>query len=121
MSHDGSWRAACSITIHFLWFQIEAPLVARGVTAPVVGSGALSGFFILCGMCAKQSPNPDKEHDRTRNPYVRTLRLGALPASRFMRRRFADPLAENFARERLKGDGRLPASTQCATASPRAT
>jgi hypothetical protein len=50
MSHDGSWRAACNNTIHFLWFHFETPSVARSVTDPGVGSGALldafSGFRI---------------------------------------------------------------------------
>jgi hypothetical protein len=43
MSHDGSWRASCRTTIHHLWFHFEAPSVARGVTDPSVGSGALFG------------------------------------------------------------------------------
>jgi hypothetical protein len=43
MSHDGSWRAACIIAIHFLWFRFETPSVARGVTDPGVGSGGLFG------------------------------------------------------------------------------
>ena len=43
MSHAGSWRAACSITIHFRWFHFEIYSVARGVTDPGVGSGALFG------------------------------------------------------------------------------
>jgi hypothetical protein len=50
MSHAGSWRAACGITIYFLAFHLEAHSVARGVTDPGVGSGALldafSGFVI---------------------------------------------------------------------------
>ena len=47
MSHDGSWRAACSTTIYFLWFHFEAPSVARGVSDPGVGSGALLGRFLI--------------------------------------------------------------------------
>jgi hypothetical protein len=43
MSHAGSWRAACSTTIHFRGFHFESPSVARGVTDPGVGSGALFG------------------------------------------------------------------------------
>jgi hypothetical protein len=47
MSHDGSWRAACRTTIHLLRFQSEVPSVARGVTDPGVGSGALLGILIV--------------------------------------------------------------------------
>ena len=43
MSHDGSWRASCRTTIHLRWFHFEAHSVARGVTDPSVGSGALFG------------------------------------------------------------------------------
>ena len=43
MSHDGSWRAACRITIRFRQFHFESLSVARGVTDPGVGSGALFG------------------------------------------------------------------------------
>jgi hypothetical protein len=43
MSHAGIWRAACSMTIHILWFHFEVPSIARGVTDPGVGSGALLG------------------------------------------------------------------------------
>src|SRR5688572_6306011 len=43
MSHDGSWRAACHITIYFLWLHFETLSIARGVTDPGVGSGALLG------------------------------------------------------------------------------
>jgi hypothetical protein len=47
MSHAGSWRASCGITIHFQWFHFETPSVARGVTDPGVGSGALLARFPL--------------------------------------------------------------------------
>jgi hypothetical protein len=43
MSHDGSWRAACSITVGILQFHFGHPEEARGVTDPGVGSGALLG------------------------------------------------------------------------------
>jgi hypothetical protein len=43
MSHAGRWRAACRTTIYLLWFHVEAPSIARGVTDPSVGSGALFG------------------------------------------------------------------------------
>ena len=43
MSHAGSWRAACGVTIWILWFHFETTSIARGVTAMVVGSGALLG------------------------------------------------------------------------------
>lgn len=36
MSHAGSWRAACRITIHLLKFHFEILSVARGVTDPGV-------------------------------------------------------------------------------------
>src|SRR5260221_3164229 len=49
MSHDRGWRAACGMTIWILRFHFETLSVARGVTAMVVGSGALLGsFFIIC-------------------------------------------------------------------------
>jgi hypothetical protein len=48
MSHDGSWRAACGMTIWILWFHIEKDSEARGVTDPGVGCtdwlGRLSHF-----------------------------------------------------------------------------
>ena len=47
MSHAGSWRAACSTTIRFLWFHFETHSAARGVTDPGVGSGALLGFALV--------------------------------------------------------------------------
>ena len=46
MSHDRGWRAACGMTIWSLWFHFEIHEVARGVTAMVVGSGALLGFLV---------------------------------------------------------------------------
>jgi len=49
MSHDHGWRAACRVTIWILRFHFEVHEVARGVTAMVVGSGALLGrFFFGC-------------------------------------------------------------------------
>ena len=42
MSHERSGRAA-SITIYVLKFHFEIREVARGVTDPAVGSGALLG------------------------------------------------------------------------------
>jgi hypothetical protein len=44
MSHDRGWRAACGMTIRSLRFHSEIREIARGVTAMVVGSGALLGF-----------------------------------------------------------------------------
>ncbi len=41
MSHDRGWRAACGMTMWSLGFHSEIREVARGVTAMVVGSGAL--------------------------------------------------------------------------------
>ena len=43
MSHDGSWRAACRIRFSNEWFQFGHREVARSVTDPGVGSGALFG------------------------------------------------------------------------------
>ena len=43
MSHDGSWRAACLTRKSIRVLHVEAPSVARGVTGPGVGSGALFG------------------------------------------------------------------------------
>ena len=45
MSHDRGWRAACIVTIRIPKFHCEIGEVARGVTAMVVGSGALLGIF----------------------------------------------------------------------------
>jgi hypothetical protein len=45
MSHGGSWRAACIMTIQILWFHFGIHSIARGVTDPGVGSGALLGPF----------------------------------------------------------------------------
>jgi len=47
MSHDGSWRAACLIRNWILILHFKVPSVARGVTAPGVGSGALLGLFFV--------------------------------------------------------------------------
>jgi hypothetical protein len=41
MSHDGTWRAACNVTTWILLFRFDHREVARGVTDPGVGSGAL--------------------------------------------------------------------------------
>ena len=43
MSHDGIWRAACLVTIKTTPFRFGIHKVARGVTDPGVGSGALLG------------------------------------------------------------------------------
>ena len=40
---DRGWRAACGMAIWILKFHFEIREVARGVTAMVVGSGALLG------------------------------------------------------------------------------
>jgi hypothetical protein len=47
MSHDRGWRAACLVTIWIPWFHFEMGEVARGVTAMVVGSGALLGVCLV--------------------------------------------------------------------------
>ena len=47
MSHDHGRRAAGGITILNLWFHFDNASIARGVTAMVVGSGALLGFFFI--------------------------------------------------------------------------
>ena len=48
MSHDRGWRAACIVTLLILKFHSRIHEVARGVTAMVVGSGALlaAWFFV---------------------------------------------------------------------------
>jgi hypothetical protein len=43
MSHDRSRRAACLIPFRIQLFQFDFHLIARGVTAVGVGSGALFG------------------------------------------------------------------------------
>ena len=43
MSHDRGWRAACLVTTWIPEVHFEMGEVARGVTAMVVGSGALLG------------------------------------------------------------------------------
>ncbi|SRR5260221_10670641 len=43
MSHDRGRRAACGMTIWIPWFHFNSRSIARGVTAVVVGSGALLG------------------------------------------------------------------------------
>ena len=45
MSHDRGWRAACVVTIKSPKFHFDVREEARGVTAMVVGSGALLGRF----------------------------------------------------------------------------
>ncbi len=45
MSHDRGWRAACGMTIWVPAFHFEIREIARGVTAMVVGSGALLAVF----------------------------------------------------------------------------
>jgi len=47
MSHDRGWRDACDITLLIPWFHFEVDEGARGVTAMVVGSGALLGRFFI--------------------------------------------------------------------------
>ena len=47
MSHDRGRRAVCGMTIWSLRFHFEIRGVARGVTAMVVGSGALLGLFVI--------------------------------------------------------------------------
>ena len=47
MSHDRGGRAACGLTTWITRFHFEVREIARGVTAMVVGSGALLGRFAL--------------------------------------------------------------------------
>ncbi len=47
MSHDRGWRAACLVTIKIPEFHFDVREEARGVTAMVVGSGALLGRFFI--------------------------------------------------------------------------
>jgi len=46
MSHDRGWRAACIVPIWIREFHFGNQKVARGVTAMVVGSGALLALFL---------------------------------------------------------------------------
>jgi hypothetical protein len=46
MSHERSGRAACSITILGRMLHFETLSFARGVTDPLVGSGALLAGFV---------------------------------------------------------------------------
>jgi len=64
MSHDRGRRAACGMTIWILRFHFEIREIARGVTAMVVGSGALLGLF---------SPHVGSEllHANASNHFVR--------------------------------------------------
>jgi hypothetical protein len=45
MSHDGSWHAACDLTISIPPLRFDFHEEARGVTDPGVGSGALLADF----------------------------------------------------------------------------
>jgi hypothetical protein len=54
MSHDRGWRAACGMTISILRFHFEIHDEARGVTAMVVGSGALFGSFFMAQAAAQR-------------------------------------------------------------------
>ena len=47
MSHDGSGRASCSRTMCLRLIHFNFPSIARGVTDPDVGSGALFGFCFV--------------------------------------------------------------------------
>ena len=61
MSHDRGRRAACGMTILILLFHAESPSKARGVTAMVVGSGALLDLFWIAKTGAtEETGNPDK-------------------------------------------------------------
>jgi len=75
MSHDHGWRAACVVTIRIPKFHFDVREKARGVTAMVVGSGALFGFFSLAIRIsepnelrsASQEPNRDERHSERSN------------------------------------------------------
>ena len=62
MSHDRGWRAACIVTILNPSFHSKKHEVARGVTAMVVGSGALLGIFFMRKEVIRLSQPPAKEH-----------------------------------------------------------
>jgi hypothetical protein len=55
MSHDRGWRAACVLTIWIPEFHFGVGEKARGVTAMVVGSGALLGPFEFMDRWTKSS------------------------------------------------------------------
>ena len=67
MSHDGSWRAACRMTINTLLFRFGHHEVARGVTDPGVGSSALLGGWVIHGLvvargqCSSKSQHAGSE------------------------------------------------------------
>jgi hypothetical protein len=72
MSHDRGWRAACLVTIWIPRYHFEVDEVARGVTAMVVGSGALLASI-------------DSESLRVRElAIVMHLTLGAAPKIPFL-------------------------------------
>jgi hypothetical protein len=56
MSHAGSWRAACNMTIRIPLLQVDFHEEARGVTDPGVGSGALFGALAYRGAGPKYTP-----------------------------------------------------------------
>jgi len=51
MSHDHSRRDSCEIRLSSREFHSEIDSIARGVTAVVVGSGALLGEFFVRLVC----------------------------------------------------------------------
>jgi len=55
MSHDRGWRAACDSTMWSLGIHFESHEIARGVTAMVVGSGALLGLFWMRKKARRQN------------------------------------------------------------------
>jgi len=71
MSHDRGWRAACVVTIKIPKFHFDVRKEARGVTAMVVGSGALLGLFFIRGNWLRIVP-------RIRNESLATLLIGWL-------------------------------------------
>ncbi|WP_414665131.1 hypothetical protein [Horticoccus sp. 23ND18S-11] len=78
MSHDRGWRAACIVTVSIPNFHFKIHEVARGVTAMVVGSGALLGVFCLCGDVLEESvprvnDTDDSEHHRGVNEEKRVF------------------------------------------------
>jgi len=58
MSHDRGWLAGCVVTRWILNFHFEICEVARGVTAMVVGSGALLALAFISNRASKAHQIP---------------------------------------------------------------
>jgi hypothetical protein len=88
MSHDHSRRDSCGVRISSRKFHSKVDKVARGVTAVVVGSGALLGDFFNSGNLSdfilelRRSFHPDTSREEKMPLRVKGLSGGVLQASR---------------------------------------